>query len=333
MTEVINGLSQLATLFETLSGVDTTAIAGIKEAFNNIADFSMDTILSNFSTGVASITPQIRQMGVTIANAMLEGFNTRLNMFTDRGKQAGINLYTGLNAESGNVRTSATNLGQAAVDALNQVVPSFKTAGQNAGAGFVEGLNEYASKAAEAAAKMANSAVNAVNSALDEHSPSRVLIQSGRYGGEGLALGFMAMIPSVESAASKMTEGAIYSIQSAIGRARDVLADSSEMQPTIRPVVDLSDVQAKASMINQAFGINRRYSVAMTASKVSSASSGFGYRQNGNVNTPSDASKEPVTQSFNFTQNNYSPKALNRSEIYRQTNNQFTKLKNKVTGR
>lgn len=333
MTEVINGLSQLATLFETLSGVDTTAIAGIKEAFNNIADFSMDTILSNFSTGVASIAPQIRQMGVTIANAMLEGFNTRLNMFTDRGKQAGINLYTGLNAESGNVRTSATNLGQAAVDALNQVVPSFKTAGQNAGAGFVEGLNEYASKAAEAAAKMANSAVNAVNSALDEHSPSRVLIQSGRYGGEGLALGFMAMIPSVESAASKMTEGAIYSIQSAIGKARDVLSDSSEMQPTIRPVVDLSDVQAKASMINQAFGINRRYSVAMTASKVSSASSGFGYRQNGNVNTPSDASKEPVTQSFNFTQNNYSPKALNRSEIYRQTNNQFTKLKNKVTGR
>ena len=333
MTEVINGLSQLATLFETLSGVDTTAIAGIKEAFNNIADFSMDTILSNFSTGVASITPQIRQMGVTIANAMLEGFNTRLNMFTDRGKQAGINLYAGLNVESGNVRTSATNLGQAAVDALNQVVPSFKAAGQNAGAGFVEGLNEYASKAAEAAAKMANSAVNAVNSALDEHSPSRVLIQSGRYGGEGLALGFMAMIPSVESAASKMTEGAIYSIQSAIGRARDVLADSSETQPTIRPVVDLSDVQAKASMINQAFGINRRYSVAMTASKVSSASSGFGYRQNGNVNSTSDASKEPVTQSFNFTQNNYSPKALNRSEIYRQTNNQFTKLKNKVTGR
>ena len=333
MTEVINGLSQLATLFETLSGVDTTAIAGIKEAFNNIADFSMDTILSNFSTGVASITPQIRQMGTDLGTAIITGFNLKLPDFIQRGKMAGLNYQAGLTAQQGSVRTAATNLGNSAVEALNAIVDSFKTAGQNAGAGFVEGLNEYASKAAEAAAKMANSAVNAVNSALDEHSPSRVLMQSGRYGGEGLALGFMAMIPSVESAASKMTEGAIYSIQSAIGRARDVLADSSEMQPTIRPVVDLSDVQAKASMINQAFGINRRYSVAMTASKVSSASSGFGYRQNGNVNSTSDASKEPVTQSFNFTQNNYSPKALNRSEIYRQTNNQFTKLKNKVTGR
>lgn len=333
MTEVINGLSQLATLFETLSGVDTTAIAGIKEAFNNIASFSMDTILSNFSTGIASITPQIRQMGTDLGTAIITGFNLKLPDFIQRGKMAGLNYQAGLTAQQDSVRTAATNLGNSAVEALSAIVDSFKTAGQNAGAGFVEGLNEYASKAAEAAAKMANSAVNAVNSALDEHSPSRVLIQSGRYGGEGLALGFMAMIPSVESAASKMTEGAIYSIQSAIGRARDVLSDSSEMQPTIRPVVDLSDVQAKASMINQAFGINRRYSVAMTAAKVSSASSGFGYRQNGNVNSTSDVSKQPATQNFNFTQNNYSPKALNRSEIYRQTNNQFTRLKNKVTGR
>lgn len=333
MTEVINGLSQLATLFETLSGVDTTAIAGIKEAFNNIASFSMDTILSNFSTGIASITPQIRQLGTDLGTAIITGFNLKLPDFIQRGKMAGLSYQAGLTAQQDSVRTAATNLGNSAVEALSAIVDSFKTAGQNAGAGFVEGLNEYASKAAEAAAKMANSAVNAVNSALDEHSPSRVLMQSGRYGGEGLALGFMAMIPSVESAASKMTEGAIYSIQSAIGKARDVLSDSSEMQPTIRPVVDLSDVQAKASMINQAFGINRRYSVAMTAAKVSSASSGFGYRQNGNVNSTSDASKQPATQNFNFTQNNYSPKALNRSEIYRQTNNQFTKLKNKVTGR
>ena len=277
--------------------------------------------------------PMLRTLGVQTAQSIVAGFDSKLPDFIQRGRMSGLNYQTGLTSQQGMVRVSATALGNAAVEALNSVAEAFKVAGQNAGAGFVEGLNEYASKAAEAAAKMANSAVNAVNSALDEHSPSRVLRQSGRYGGEGLALGFMAMIPSVESAASKMTEGAIYSIQSAIGKARDVLSDSSEMQPTIRPVVDLSDVQAKASMINQAFGINRRYSVAMTASKVSSASSGFGYRQNGNVNTPSDASKEPVTQSFNFTQNNYSPKALNRSEIYRQTNNQFTKLKNKVTGR
>lgn len=332
-TTSIANMKTFVTTMNQISMIDVTSIDSIKTAFANLSTFSMQTLAQNFTAGISSLLPMLRTLGVQTAQSIVMGFDSKLPDFIQRGKMSGLNYQTGLTSQQGMVRASATALGDAAVEALNSVAEAFKVAGQNAGAGFVEGLNEYASKAAEAAAKMANSAVNAVNSALDEHSPSRVLIQSGRYGGEGLALGFLAMIPSVESAASKMTEGAIYSIQSAIGRARDVLADSSEMQPTIRPVVDLSDVQAKASMINQAFGINRRYSVAMTASKVSSASSGFGYRQNGNVNTPSDASKEPVTQSFNFTQNNYSPKALNRSEIYRQTNNQFTKLKNKVTGR
>ena len=39
--------------------------------------------------------------------------------------------------------------------------------------------------------------------------------------------------------------------------------------------------------------------------------------QNG-VNTPTKSNV------YQFTQNNYSPKALSRVEIYRQTNNQFS---------
>lgn len=33
---------------------------------------------------------------------------------------------------------------------------------------------------------------------------------------------------------------------------------------------------------------------------------------------------------YNFTQNNYSPKALSRIDIYRQTKNQFSALKGLV---
>ncbi|MFR8471686.1 MAG: hypothetical protein ACLVB2_02860, partial [Clostridium fessum] len=34
--------------------------------------------------------------------------------------------------------------------------------------------------------------------------------------------------------------------------------------------------------------------------------------------------------SYNFTQNNYSPKALSRTEIYRQTKNQFSAMERMV---
>ena len=35
---------------------------------------------------------------------------------------------------------------------------------------------------------------------------------------------------------------------------------------------------------------------------------------------------EKVGATYNFTQNNYSPKSLSRSEIYRQTKNQFSQF-------
>ena len=41
--------------------------------------------------------------------------------------------------------------------------------------------------------------------------------------------------------------------------------------------------------------------------------------------------KEPVVEQFSFTQNNYSPKALSRKEIYRQTKNQFAMAKGVVS--
>ena len=47
---------------------------------------------------------------------------------------------------------------------------------------------------------------------------------------------------------------------------------------------------------------------------------GTGIVQNGGI-TPTSGNN------YNFTQNNYSPKALSRIDIYRQTKNQFSALK------
>ena len=43
-----------------------------------------------------------------------------------------------------------------------------------------------------------------------------------------------------------------------------------------------------------------------------------------------DPNATPTGASFNFTQNNYSPKALSRVEIYRQTKNQFSAMERMV---
>ena len=46
--------------------------------------------------------------------------------------------------------------------------------------------------------------------------------------------------------------------------------------------------------------------------------------------TQIEGSDSKVGSTYNFTQNNYSPKSLSRSEIYRQTKNQFSAFERMV---
>ena len=74
---------------------------------------------------------------------------------------------------------------------------------------------------------------------------------------------------------------------------------------------------------------NRSYTLATKASA--------GYetnieRQNGSYHSPSDRSMGTV-QNINYTQNNYSPKALSRADIYRDTHSQLSLLKGVVSKR
>ena len=86
-----------------------------------------------------------------------------------------------------------------------------------------------------------------------------------------------------------------------------------DTQPTIRPVLDLSNVKDGTTQLNTMFARSQALSVSTGLNRQTSEN------QNGNSNN-----NQPVYQ---FTQNNYSPKALSRIEIYRQTKNQFTAMK------
>lgn len=91
-----------------------------------------------------------------------------------------------------------------------------------------------------------------------------------------------------------------------------------EIQPTIRPVLDLSNVSKGVGKLTALTSRTQ----AMKISAGMNRESG-GTNQNGN-------DKTSVSNNHNFTQNNYSPKSLSRIYIYRQTKNQFAALKGLV---
>lgn len=121
------------------------------------------------------------------------------------------------------------------------------------------------------------------------------------------------------------TSSAIESLKSAISGISDILALSIDSAPVIRPVIDLSNIEAGGKQIDSIFGkgivintssINKKIPI-MTTTPVTSTQN-----QNGTISQTA-----PIT----FTQNNYSPKTLSKLEIYRQTKNQISAMKGLVT--
>ena len=330
---IATGLSQLAPSLQSLTSLSAVNFEGIATMFTSFSTLSVQGMIEGFTIGFQQLTMMMQMQATNMCLMLQMVFMTQTPMFLMISTQWGMMLTQGLSSQQAPARNAARTLGTSAVSAILLLAPQFKVAGQNAGQGFVNGILEYVQKAAEAAAQVAQAAVDSMNQTLDAHSPSRKMIQSGEWGGEGFTIGLLNLVSSAKNAGSELATSAMDSVKEAISRARDTLENTSEVQPTIRPVVDLSDVSSKAREIGRTFSANRRFSVGVTAAKVASASYGFASGQNGSSNGAFDGGNYSGVNNFNFTQNNYSPKALSRSEIYRDTNNQFSQLKDAVSSR
>ena len=127
------------------------------------------------------------------------------------------------------------------------------------------------------------------------------------------------------NAAEKFANGIAANTYLAVARTSEMAAAAAaaagsgiEIKPTIRPVLDLSNVSKGVGKLTALTSRTQ----AMKISAGMNRESG-GTNQNGN-------DKTSVSNNHNFTQNNYSPKSLSRIDIYRQTKNQFAALKGLV---
>lgn len=178
--------------------------------------------------------------------------------------------------------------------------------------GLRQGIENGRSGIIESMVNTARSAIEAAKAALDIHSPSRVFAEIGRYVDEGFAQGINQNAQAVADSAENMSYSSIDIVKDAIAHARDLINGDIDNTITLTPVLDLTNVRAGVQQING----------MMNASSVSANVTG----------EDSDSTGKNQNGGMTFIQNNYSPKALNRIDIYRQTKNQFAAMKGLVSG-
>lgn len=306
--------ASLTTTFTTLVQAVITAINN-KQSLFTVAG---NTLMIKFIAGVRSQDANTRSTFTNIVSGCLTVIRNKYSEFQSVGQQCMIKFIAGVRTKDSETKTAFTSSLGGAVSAIKDYYSKFYDAGSYLVDGFCKGISDNDYKAAARARAMAKAAADAAAKELDEHSPSKVGYRIGDYFGVAFVNAIGNYVDKSYEAGSGIADAAKSGLSNAISKVADFINDGIDAEPTIRPVLDLSNVEVGASRLNallsrtQAMSINSRMSQA----------------DEYDIQNEEGSAKNGST--FNFTQNNYSPKALSRVEIYRQTKNQFSAMERMV---
>lgn len=319
LASFINGAnakkSELTTTFITLVQAVLTAINGKQGEFQT----SGSTLMVKFIAGVRSQDSSSRTTFTNIVSGCLTAIRNKYGEFTSTGTQTMVKFIAGVRSKDSELRTAFTTTLSGAITAIKDYYGEFKSAGSYLVDGFCNGISENTWKAEAKARAMAAAAAEAAEDELDEHSPSKRFYGIGDFAGIGFINALIDNVSKAGKAGREIAKSSIDGLNDVISRIADYVDADMDVQPTIRPVLDLSAVEAGTGRLNTLFSRNQALSVST------------GMNERVSEMEVQNGESSSAGNTYQFTQNNYSPKALSRIDIYRQTKNQFSAMKGLVS--
>lgn len=123
---------------------------------------------------------------------------------TDAGNLINTNMSAAMVANTSGITGAIDTLNTVVRNGLSKMSTGVRTIGYNFTKGLAQGILNGSHLVVSAAKTVAQAAVNSANRTLDEHSPSKIMMQSGKYFDEGFAIGITQNLRTVGKAASEM---------------------------------------------------------------------------------------------------------------------------------
>lgn len=291
------------------AGIDTTGVSSFVAALSDLSKANIESFVNAFAgssekmksagvnlikaleSGMKEQGKNISKTASLIANTMSKVFSDKKTTFVTAGSNAAFGLLKALGDKKGDFKkvgkTFMTQLNkgfdkktftskcgtlcEAAVKKLNDYQDAFNGAGKNLALGFANGISENSFMASAQASAMASAAKSAAKKTLDEHSPSKEFYKIGKFAVLGFVNSFSDNMKNVYQSGSNLARQSMDGMGKAMNQIGDVITSGIDPNPTIRPVVDLSNLQNGVGAINSMFndtaignlggisaGINRR---------------------------------------------------------------------------
>lgn len=251
----------------SLVGLDASGVDVFKNAVKKLSKVNLDGISEAFNgatsklraigadmgvalvEGLKSKQAQTKATAATMVNAAADMIKSKVGVFKTAGGKLGDSLVDGMENKKSAVSRAGKTLGSEAADGASDKSSSMESAGHDLGDGLVTGINAKEDDAYWAGYALGQAAVQGEMDGQDSASPSKETIKAGKWLGEGLVIGMQRMGRAVYNAGSSMGKGAVGSISDSVSRIADAINTDIDAQPTIRPVLDLSDVKTGANAI------------------------------------------------------------------------------------
>lgn len=284
-------ISSLITSINRMASLNTSGVANFKTAVSDLATTNFKDLQNTFKQA----SSQMVSSGVNIVNSIAKGIKTKSSslsgaassiinginnsikskavIFASTGQSIVKCIATGIVSKYSIVSTAAVGIISSSVGKIRDKYSSLYDAGSYLMKGLAKGISDNGYRAINKANEIARDVKEIVNDAFGIASPSKVFYKIGNYLVQGFTNALHDGEDSVYSSVRK-------TFNSSIGKVMDVLSDDLDLQPTIRPVLDTSDVAAGARAITGMLDIAPS---ARTLSTIGSINSMMNSRiQNGN---------------------------------------------------
>lgn len=314
---LINGITgMIGKAVDAVAGLASKVTGLFKkdDETEDAAKGNMDSLISGYDAKEREAENTARTI-IEKVLATIKSFDPR---FLDAGKNSLANLIQGFKNKQAEAESTIRTLNSNIVSELRDQQDKWYDAGVYLIKGFIEAIEDNTWMAERAARIMAQRALEEAEEVFDVASPSKEFYRIGRFVVEGFANGVTDNTPYSTMSIGRMAEDSLDTMKRSIDRLSDYVSAEFDDTPVIRPVLDLDDVRNSAKKIDQLL----EGSILDVSGIVAKAKniSGILAKTDELKGTDTD---ESGTVNYQFTQNNYSPKALSRLEIYRQTRNQF----------
>lgn len=260
--EVIKCIAQA--IIDTAPVIHDAIMSSITAMLQKIAEYTpaivqagYDIILSILQ-GIANNIPSIIQAGIDIILGFLNGITQKMTDVIQAGYDMLIGFINGItdaiNNNTDELIEAMNGLMDALINAalkvLSNSVSRLTEAGGHLITGLMNGLKAGKDAVLNVIRDIAASSLDAIKDFFGIHSPSRVFAEVGRYLDEGLIVGLREYAGGVADEATAVGSTALDAMSESLSNLSGLVDGDMEYTPTIRPVIDLTNVQNGANAIN-----------------------------------------------------------------------------------